>query len=319
MAGRTKGSLAFVPPESMKTLFFNNTTSDYAGEALVPGSEQQNFYTFREQLPPQYRKRGTASIGAAHARQRRVTMAAISDGESSLAPSFTSVASKASLNDAIGKPRRLSKPKWDSLTAYTQNYWEKPLDGLAIDREVARGLREMNNGREHMKLNGNFLSSYGALCKDLTRGGASRPDFVPAGENGLRELISPSANSIGTPPSFASTQHAPPPQGMISPCSLQLPRDEIGRVPKAADFFTSESRREFDFAASHGGLGASSTSPPSLVAVHGSGAQRLRRAASAPGGPASLRKSTEGQPEEDPARMFRRAMMRTQYQQTFSM
>lgn len=330
MAGPSKGSLALVPREGMRTLFFNNTMSDYAAKAALPGSEQTNFFALREKrLRREQSSQGqgrsqSAAAGAVRRRggvaHRAAAAASLGSGEgegSDVAPSFASAALPVG---AVGRPKAGSQPfKWDGLTLYSRSYDEKTLEGVGIDREVALGLRQLNQGQKQMKLKGSFQSCYGALCVDRVRGSPSKTSADIAEENGLRELISPSANSIGTPPSFASLQHGPPPRGVLAPCTLQIPREEIGRVHKAADFFESEAQREFGFSASL----LSPTAAASWRTAAPAASQRsLCRAASAPGGPAGRRGHREGREEEaggeDLDRRFRRLMMVTQYGHTFS-
>jgi len=277
------GSWGSVSDGAIRTLFFNKTTSDYAGQE--PDIRTSSFKSVRESQRP-----------SAEARRHRRRAA----------PRLDALWGAASGREAdVGGPELsavspLSQPlkKKLALTAYEQEYVEKPLEGFGIDTEFARSMAAQNQGTraaKHAPTRGTYISCYGHLCVDRTKSGPDfnpRPVFERAGDNGLRGLISPSASSTRTPPSFASTQHGPQPMDLLAPPEPYLPREEIGRVPKSSDFFNSSHRREFSAAA------AGARSP----------AAALRRTASAPGGQLARLAAEVG-----PERVFREQMMQTRY------
>lgn len=270
MAAISKRSWDAVPHEMMRTLFFNNTTSDYAGKAVAPGSRTENFTAVRERQP---------RAGIQILEPRRGSSVSSSSGSS--APSMSATVP--------------AKQSWQNLTAYTQNFNQKPLDGLGMDRELASKLRDMAQGCGLVKVRGDYVSCYGGMCLDRSRGNVPQSEPFVEEDNDLGNLISPCADIVGCPKlSFASTQHRAPARELLLSTDSWEPRGQIGSLPKAADFFQTESQRQFR---------------------HPAGAPPPRRASSEPGLALGVRAAAV---EQNPDRALRQAMMTSQYKLAFT-
>lgn len=294
-----------MPKDAVRTMFFYNTTADYAGKGIVQGSEQVNFVDYRERNltgpPKKALKKGRRTVVAAVDRGSEGARALLPPSQlSPAAPTRSTLSAAAPSSLGLEKPRR---QRWDGLTAYSQGFYEKPMDGRSIDTEFRMAITKDARGRDKVSTKGTYSTCYGRLCGDRSDGqGALEAPFL-AEDSGLKSLISPGGESEGCPmESFASTQHRAPPKELIFGVQTCYPMDQIGRVPKAADFFKTESRRTYSQSA------VGQAPPP------------LQRANSAPSvglglGSGRLRAVAE---ELGPERVFRQTMMTSQYGQTIS-
>lgn len=259
--GASQRSLDAVSPEATRTLFFNNTTSDYAGKARPPGAWTGNLHKLRER-PPVCGWDGRRSAGA-------------SPGE------------------APGAER----PKW-SLTAYTQHFTERPVDGAGMDRELKMTFAAKGKGTMGLvPVRGNYESSYSASSAKARSGRPAAALDWDLGESNLATLISPGgADAAVAQLSLSMERHAGPPKDWQVSSQKFEPRHNLGTSPKAGDFFLPESHRQYAHPAVLAG-GAASAKP------------KLGRASSAPL-VSSLKVLAD---EEGPERAFRVAMMRSQY------
>lgn len=294
-------------------MFFYNTTADYAGKGTDPGSEQVNFADFREgglsSLPKELRvSRRTLSGPTSSARRKDGSEASRRSpvpGTSCMSASAPSGVAFASDSSAASGSRGPRTRRWSNLTAYTQQFGEKPSDGAKIDSELRAAIAASARGQDRAPAKGRYASCYNGMCGDQARGHSGLEPAYFEEDNGMRYIIGPTADAEGCPKdSFASSQHGPPAKELIFAPTTYSPRDQIGRVPKAADFFSTASRRTYS-----GSAIAQAPPPP------------LQRASSAPSGlipglcGGSLRAAAE---EHGPEHVFRQAMMTSQYGQTIN-
>lgn len=208
-----------------------------------------------------------------------------------------------SLGKRSGNRRGGSSAAKMSLTAYEQDFAQKSLDGAGGDRAAAKSIADGNMGSRPVKVRGDFLSCYGALCNDrlgdlghdLAAESIPLKRMLTAEENQstLRTMMCPSVDVAKNPRvSHSGIQHGSPVKELIFARDPWLPSDHLGNIASSTDFFQSESHREFQH-----------------------GRQGMRRTASAPSSRTGNR-STSSDKKEDLERAFRQAMMTSQYKFT---
>jgi len=223
-----KRAVAAAPESKTCRLFLSKTTSDYAGKDVEAGAKVENFAAFRDPHPP-----GAEGLAGRH-------FAGSLQGEGVYRATFGSL-----------RPRRAVTPMKVALTDYTMNMDQKDMEGTALDFATAKAIRDTARGMGPVPgLRGDFVSCYGALCKNRPEGIMRRPgldyDLADNTQSRLKTILTPTVDTTKNPQrSFAATQHCKPAKELVFENQTWAPQNNLGNVPSATDFFRSESHRQF--------------------------------------------------------------------------